>query len=208
MNKGRPVTARKAGYFQCHECRKLVRVKPESVVLQHCPRCGVGLHVRKPESLSRTWALVFAGTILFLPANMLPIMTVKEFGSGESSTIISGVIQLLHAGMAPLAFVVFVASIVVPLLKIVGLVILLLSVQYKSRISSRRRTLMYRVIEFVGRWSMLDIFVVTILVALVDIGNIASVDAGPGATAFAAVVVLTMLAAICFDSRLIWDQDE
>lgn len=208
MNNSGPITARKAGFVQCHDCRKLVKASPDPGFLQHCPRCGAGLHSRKPESLNRTWALVIASTILFVPANLLPIMTVKQFGSGESSTIISGVIHLLHAGMAPLAFVVFVASILVPSLKIVGLIILLLSVQYKSRISSQQRTLMYRVIEFVGRWSMLDIFVVTILVALVDIGNIASVDAGPGATAFAAVVVLTMLAAICFDSRLIWDQDK
>ncbi|MEN8261584.1 MAG: paraquat-inducible protein A [Pseudomonadota bacterium] len=196
----------KAGLVVCRDCHKLIRfVGSEAVYDEYCPRCGCPLHFRNPGSLSNTWALVITGAILFIPANTLPIMTVKTFGHGEADTIMSGIIHLMQAGLYPLAFIVFVASIVVPLLKITGIVILLLSVQFRWSMSPSQRTLMYRWIEYVGRWSMLDIFVITILVALVDLGNITTVRAGPGASAFAAVVVLTMLAANCFDARLIWD---
>ncbi len=200
-------TAREAGLVQCEDCHKLVRLKkvPSQIKLC-CPRCGSALHQRIPGSFTYCWAYLITASILFLPANLLPIMTFSKFGNGHADTIMSGVIVLIKSGMLPLGLLVFVASIVVPLLKIIGLTILLISVQRRWNMSAHRRTVLYRIIEFVGRWSMLDIFVITILVALVNLGAIAQVIPGMGATAFGAVVVLTMLAARKFDSRLIWDQ--
>ncbi|WP_295455561.1 paraquat-inducible protein A [uncultured Thiodictyon sp.] len=170
-----------------------------------CPRCTAVLRARKPESLQRTWALVAAAVILYLPANLLPIMTVTSLGSSQSDTIWSGAIYLLTHGMWPLAVIVFVASIVVPLLKILTLTILLISVGVRSAWRPQERSRLYRITETIGRWSMVDVFVVTILVALVRLGNLASVEAESGAIFFCAVVVLTMFAAMSFDPRLIWD---
>jgi len=132
-------------------------------------------------------------------------MTVSYFGKGEPSTIISGIIDLINNGMIPIAAVVFVASIVVPTFKLIGLAWLLISVQRKRAMRARQRMFLFRFIEWIGRWSMLDIFVIAILVTLVNFGNFANVDASPGAIAFAAVVILTMFAAKTFDPRLIWD---
>jgi paraquat-inducible protein A len=145
---------------------------------------------------------------MYVPANVLPIMTVYSLGKGQPDTIMSGVIELINYGMMPIAIVVFVASILVPTFKLVGLGLLLYSIQRKQPLSARQRTLMYRFIEWIGRWSMLDIFVITILVALVKFGNLATIEAGFGAVAFCSVVVLTMLAAVAFDPRLIWDNAE
>jgi paraquat-inducible protein A len=170
-----------------------------------CPRCADVLHRRKPQSIERTWALLLAAALLYLPANLLPIMTSTSLGSSQSDTILSGVVFLLTNGMWPLATIVFVASLVVPLLKLLTLVFLLLSVQLRSVWSPRDRTRLYRIIEVIGRWSMVDVYVVTILVALVRLGNVASVQVEAGAVFFCAVVVITMLAAMSFDPRLIWD---
>jgi paraquat-inducible protein A len=148
---------------------------------------------------------LLAAAICYVPANTLPIMTVSYFGKGEPSTIMSGVIDLVNNGMVPIAVVVFVASIVVPTFKLIGLAWLLISVQRKRAIRARQRMFLFRFIQWIGRWSMLDIFVISILVTLVDFGNFASVEANPGAIAFAAVVIFTMLAAKTFDPRLIWD---
>ena len=176
---------------------------------RHCPRCGARLHHRKPRSLQRTGALLLAATILYIPANLLPIMQTTSLGRVQSDTILSGAHYLLQSGMWPLALVVFVASILVPLLKILILTLLLVSIRWRWTWRPRDRTRLYRILELVGRWSMVDIFVVTILVALVQLGNVANVVAQSGAVFFAAVVVLTMLAAMSFDPRLIWDtQDE
>ncbi len=172
----------------------------------HCPRCGHRLHRRKPMSLQRTWALVLTAVIFYVPANLFPIMTVTSLGKSQSDTILSGVIFLLHHGMWPLAAVVFIASIFVPLLKLLILILLLLSVQLKSRWRPRERTRLYRITEAIGRWSMVDVYVVTILVALVHLGNLASIRAESGAVFFCAVVIITMFAAAAFDPRLIWDQ--
>ncbi|MCP5197582.1 MAG: paraquat-inducible protein A [Gammaproteobacteria bacterium] len=173
-----------------------------------CPRCGATLHIRKPNSLARTWALVIAASILYIPANTLPIMTVTSLGRTQSDTILSGVAYLLLHGMWPLALLIFFASVVVPLLKLLILIYLLVSVQRRSRWRPRDRTRLYRVTEAVGRWSMVDIYVVTILVALVHLGNLATIQAEAGAVFFGAVVVLTIFAALAFDPRLIWDRLE
>lgn len=194
-----------AGLIICGECHRLHR---RSAAHLHCQRCGARLHARRPHSIARTWALLLAAAILYIPANLLPIMSVNFLGNGAPATIMGGVIELIHAGMLPIASVVFIASILVPSFKLCGLVLLLYSVQRHQRLSPRQRILMYRFIEWIGRWSMLDIFVIAILVALVRFGNLASIEAGPGAAAFALVVVLTMLAATSFAPRLIWDNTD
>jgi len=202
-------SAAQAGLIHCHTCHLLCRAKPLPANARPlCPRCGTVLHSRKPNSLSRTWALVLAAWIFYIPANLLPVMTVISFGKGKPDTILSGVQELIAAGMWPLALVVFIASIIVPMLKLILLMYLLLSVQYRSHWRARDRTLLYRIVEAVGRWSMIDIFMISILVALVKLGSIATIEPGAGATSFAAVVVITMFAAMSFDPRLIWDAME
>lgn len=196
-----------AGILICAECHELNRQKPDTDE-QVCTRCGALVHARRPNSLMRTWALLITAAILYIPANILPIMTVSTLGQGSPDTIMSGVITLMKHGMFPIAAVVFVASILVPTFKLVGIALLLYSVQRHQPLSARQRIVMYRFIEFIGRWSMLDIFVIAILVAVVNFGRIASVEANLGAVAFASVVILTMLAAVTFDPRLIWDNTE
>lgn len=142
------------------------------------------------------------------PANLYPVMTVIYMGDGAPDTIISGVVKLTQEGMIPIAILVFVASILVPMLKLLGLMFLLLMVQRRWQLNKRQCTVLYRVIEVIGAWSMLDLFMISILVTLVDLGAVATIEAGAGATAFATVVVLTMLAAMSFDPRLIWDLQE
>jgi len=190
----------------CHACDQVCRLTRAHHA--RCPRCGAALHRRKPHSIARTWALLIAACILYIPANLLPVMTVTSFGQGEPDTILSGVKVLIQAGMWPVALLVFFASITVPVLKIIALTCLLISVQRRSRWRPRDRTVLYRVVESVGRWSMVDVFMISILVALVNLGAIASILPGPGAIAFASVVILTMIAAMTFDPRLIWDAQE
>ncbi|MBS1212420.1 MAG: paraquat-inducible rane protein [Proteobacteria bacterium] len=202
-----PDTAAGRGYLLCHACHLLSRATSAT---SHpcCPRCGAPLHGRKPDSLARTWALTLTAYILYVPANLLPVMTVTMSGRGEPDTILSGVKELALGGMWPLALLVFFASITVPVMKLLVLTFLLLSVQFKSRWRPRERTVLYRITESVGRWSMIDIFVIAILVALVKLGSLATIYAGAGAVAFGGVVVITMFAAMSFDPRLIWDAME
>ena len=184
------------------DCCGLVLLAPS---LWPCPRCGRKLRQRKRQSLARSWALLAAATCLYLPANLYPIITVIRFGQGQPSTIMEGVRELIAAQMWPLAALVFLASITVPLLKLVGLTFMLLATHEGARGWLRERTVLYRLVDAVGRWSMIDVFMLTTLVALVRMGFIATVLPGPGAVAFAAVVVLTMFAAAAFDPRLMWD---
>jgi paraquat-inducible protein A len=193
-----PGTPRRLG---CDTCRYVTR----TVAGRPCPRCGFALRHRKPNSIARTWAYGIAALTMYFPANVYPVLTFTEFGSGQPSTILAGVRELLDAGMWPLAALVFFASIVVPCLKMAGLLLLLLMTRTGSRRWLRDRTKLYRVIDQIGRWSMIDIFMDSILVALLQFGRIVSVEPGPGALAFAAVVILTMLAAQAFDPRLMWD---
>ncbi len=194
----------------CHTCELTLAAGALSSRHQHahCPRCGEALHRRKPHSIERTRALIVASLICLVPANLLPIMRVTSLGQIQSDTILSGVIFLFQHGMWPLAVIVFVASVFVPLMKLTLLVYLTASVQLRSRWRPRERTRLYRITEAVGRWSMVDIYVVAILVTMVQLGNLATIEAGPGAVFFAAVVVLTMFAAMAFDPRLIWDNLE
>jgi paraquat-inducible protein A len=195
-----------SGLASCHTCAALTDIRaPGTGSKPVCPRCGAALHLRKPNSLARTWALVIAAIVLYIPANLYPILILESFGKGKGDTILSGVKALFAAGMLPIALLVFFASITVPMLKLVGLTYLLLSVHFRSLWRPKSRTALYRIVEVVGRWSMIDMFMVSILVALVQLGQVATILPGIGATAFAAVVVTTMFAASSFDPRLIWD---
>ncbi|HEU4845103.1 MAG TPA: paraquat-inducible protein A [Burkholderiaceae bacterium] len=173
-----------------------------------CGRCGAVLHRRRPDSVTRTWALLLAAAILYIPANLLPVMYTHSLFGKEDDTIISGVIYFWHSGSPALAAIIFIASIVVPVLKLAALSLLAWTAQRRSRWRPLQRTVLYRLVELVGRWSMLDIFVITLTVALVRFQTLAVITAGPGALAFCAVVVLTMLASMQFDPRLIWDHIE
>lgn len=199
------VTAMQSGLISCHVCHLLA---PAAAGAKHCARCGAHLHVRKTNSIRRSWAYLIAAYIMYLPANFLPVMTVMQLGVGNPDTIFSGVVALAASGMWPLALLVFFASFMVPLLKLLGMSYVLISVQRRSCWNPRARTVLYRIIEAVGRWSMLDIFMISILIALVKLGSIATIDPGAGATSFAAVVLLTMFASMTFDPRLIWDACE
>lgn len=202
-------TSKALNLVSCHCCHLLCRPPLSPVPRKwRCPRCGASLHLRKPNSIVRTWALIIAAAVLYVPANVLPMTTVISFGNAQSDTILSGVLYFIKTGMWPIALIIFVASIVVPLAKIFILSFLLITVQRGSTWRRRDRTRLYRITEAIGRWSMVDIFVITILVALVNLGSLASIQAGPAAVFFAAVVILTMLAAMGFDPRLIWDKKE
>jgi paraquat-inducible protein A len=185
----------------CHTCGLVGR----PVAGGRCRRCYGHLHARKPDSVARTWALLLAAAVLYIPANVYPVLSVIQLGAGEPSTILGGAKELLDSGMWPLAALVFFASVAVPMLKLVGLIILLLGVQHGWTGRLRGRTVLYRVVRWIGRWSMIDIFMESILVALVQFGGLVTIDPGWGAVAFAGVVVLTMFAAESFDPRLMWD---
>ncbi len=199
-------TARSLGLIPCHTCGLLVS-DPVGGIPAHvrCPRCGTVLHRRKANSISRTWALLCAAAVLLIPANVYPVMTVIRFGQGEPNTILSGVVHLIEGGMWPLALIVFFASMVVPILKLIVLSFLLITLHRRSSWRPRDRTLLFRVTEVIGAWSMVDIFLLAVLVALVNLGALATIRPGIGATFFGAVVVTTMFAAHSFDPRLIWD---
>ena len=189
----------------CPSCELLCAPPPEMPDGFQCPRCEGVVWRRKPESIQRTWALVIAATAFYIPANVFPVLTVELMGKGEPDTILSGVIELIDSGMWEIAALIFFASITVPVLKLVGLTYLLISVHRRSRSRPRGRTKLYRLAESIGRWSMIDMFMVSIVCALVQLGAIATINPGLGAVCFAAVVVITMFAASSFDPRLIWD---
>ena len=197
-------TAAQAGLVSCEACHLLSQ--PASAAEPgFCGRCGEELEFRRHASIERTWALIIAAAICYIPANALPVLNTTSLGTTEADTILGGVAFLYSSGSWPLALIVLVASVMIPLGKLVALVYLLLSVQRGSVANSRDRTRLYRMVEFIGRWSMLDVFVDTFTVALVQLQPLMSVAPGVGVLFFAAVVVLTMLAAEAFDPRLIWD---
>jgi paraquat-inducible protein A len=205
MNPNPPAaTAAGRGLLACHVC-KLVSHPGSRGTIGYCPRCGAKLHTRKPNSIVRTWAFLLAAMILYVPANVLPVTRTSSLFGEQADTIMSGVVYLWSSGSWPLAVVVFIASITVPMLKIIALIFLLLTVQVRSTWQPQQRIRLYRLVELIGRWSMLDIYVITFLVALVQLRALATIKAGPAAAAFGAVVVLTMCAAMSFDPRLIWD---
>jgi paraquat-inducible protein A len=199
-----PITGRSLGLVVCLECRATVR--EAKAPRARCPRCRARLHRRKPHSLALTTLLVLAAAALYVPANVLPVMTTRTFFDDENDTIMSGVLVLLQSGSWPIAMLVFIASIVVPLLKILALGVLVYSAWRRSPRRRLQRSQLFRMVEFIGRWSMLDIYAISLLATLVQIQSFASIIVGWGAWAFGAVVVLTLLAARTFDERLLWDR--
>src|SRR5882757_542970 len=203
LRMSRLLSAAQAGLILCPTCEQLARHQPGPA--RRCPRCGQRMHVRKPDSVARTSAYLIAAAILYIPANLLPIMHTATLVGGEDDTILSGVIVLLKTGSWPLAVLVFFASIMVPILKLLALSVLVLSIHLRWTSPPLGRLRLYRLVELIGRWSLLDIYVLTLLVALVQLRALATVEPRPGALAFAAVVVLTLFAARSFDPRLLWD---
>jgi paraquat-inducible protein A len=197
-------TGRGLGLLVCLQCHCPVRAM--KVARPRCPRCFAHLHMRKPHSLAVTAVLLLLAALLYIPANLLPVMYTRTLLDDERDTIMSGVLVLLHSGSWPIALLVFVASIVVPLLKILALAIVLYAAWRPSTQYRQQRSDLYRLIEFIGRWSMLDIYAISLLVTLVQIQSFATIAIGWGAAAFGAVVVLTLAAARTFDERLIWDE--
>ncbi|MEO0016857.1 MAG: hypothetical protein RLZZ522_140 [Verrucomicrobiota bacterium] len=189
------------GLASCHVCGKVT-----AATAWKCPRCRCRLHLRKPASVQRTVALLVAALALYVPANLLPVMTLSELGDVMASTILEGMVEFWKREAYPIAIVIFVASILIPLVKIVALVWLCAAATGKVHPSPRVLGRIYWFTELLGRWSMVDIFVVSILVALVQFGAYMTITPGPGALAFAGVVILTMLAAMSFDPRLLWDR--
>lgn len=189
----------------CRSCHKLAYKSDEG---RPCLRCGTILYARHPQSIMRTWILLITAGILYIPANLLPIMTVNYLGVAMPSTIMSGVISFINMGDWLVGGVVFTASILVPTLKLLGLMVLLFYVQKGQHFPPKVCAVMFRFIEWIGRWSMLDIFVIAIMVALVNFGNLSTIEADWGALAFGSVVITTMFAALSFDPRLIWDHAE
>ena len=198
------ISAAEVGLVSCTTCRLLSR-PANAGIPGRCPRCGAALAWRRPNSIQYTWALVIAAAICYVPANVLPVLTTTTLGSTESDTIMGGVIYLYATGSWPLALIVLVASVMIPLGKLVALAYLLITVQRGSIVNMHDRTRIYYLVEFIGRWSMLDVFVDAFIVALVQLQPLMSVAPGVGVVFFMVVVVLTMLAAQCFDPRLIWD---
>ena len=197
------VMGRRVGLLVCSHCRNTVRAV--GAVSVRCPRCGAPIHVRKPHSVATTTALVISAGVLYVPANVLPVMHTHTFFSDDSDTIMSGVVSLVKDGSWPLALLVFVASIVIPLLKLLAMGALIFSVVRRSPSNPLPRSQLFRLVEFIGRWSMLDVYAISLLVALVQVRSLAFIHAGLGAIAFCAVVVLTICAAESFDERLLWD---
>lgn len=199
MNPPPVVTAASRGLSACHTCGRVASAR-----LGTCPRCGSPLHVRNQESLNRTLAFIVASIALYFPANLLPIMSVEGIGGTQTNNILGGVVVFWQSGSYPVAIIIFTASVIIPILKIVALLALCQAVR-RPTTNPRRLTVIYRLTEIVGRWSMVDVFVVAILVTLVQLGRLMTIEPGPAALAFAGVVIFTMIAAMTFDPRLIWD---
>jgi paraquat-inducible protein A len=195
-----PAEVERAG---CEICGFVSEIGPATS--HRCPRCASAVHPRRRDSLARTWALVVAAAVMYVPANYYPVLTVMQLGAGAPSTIIGGIRELVEAGQYPLAALVFFASVAVPMLKLVGLVIMLIATQTGRVGWLRDRTRLYHIVRFVGRWSMIDIFMESLLGALIVFGSVITIQPGVGAEAFCAVVILTMFAAETFDPRLMWD---
>lgn len=198
------VTAASVGLASCHACGLVSRLAAQAYE-SRCTRCDAALHVRKPNSISRTWALLIAAFVLYIPANLLPVTITRSIFGVQSDTIMSGVAYFWNTGSYDLAIIIFTASIFVPLAKLLALSLLTLLAQRRIRWEPLQCTRLYRMVEFIGKWSMLDVFVVALLSTLVDFSALAAISAGPGAVAFGAVVVITMFAAMTFDPRLLWE---
>ncbi|MEO0913050.1 MAG: paraquat-inducible protein A, partial [Pseudomonadota bacterium] len=196
---GTPLTAREAGLVACTRCMKVQEPA------RNCIRCAAPLHSREPKSLQRVWAWLAAGLLLYIPANTYPMLRTSTLGSSTESTIIGGAIELVEYGSYGVAAIVLFASVVIPVLKFIAIGYLALTLQKPGKTSAHQKLFLYEIVEFIGRWSMIDVFVVAILSALVQLDFVASINPGPAAACFALSVAFTMLSAQSFDPRLIWD---
>lgn len=194
------LTAREAGLVGCTRC---ARVWPMGQAT--CGRCGATLQSRDPRSLSRVWAWWVAGVMAYIPANLYPMLVTNRLGRTKDDTIVEGAIELMHHGNYGIAAVVLIASVAIPLAKFIAIAYLAMSVRRVNLLSAHRRYQLYEFVEYIGRWSMIDVFVVAILSALVSLSFVVTITPGPACLAFAASVIFTMLSAQAFDSRLIWD---
>ncbi|WP_116520698.1 paraquat-inducible protein A [Achromobacter insuavis] len=194
----------------CHVCGQVQAVPRagDAEAEHHCVRCHAVVHYRKPDHLARTWALLLAAVVFYIPANVLPVMKVSSVLGDSAHTILGGVVELWDMGSWDIALIVFIASVAVPLTKLLALILLLLTEQWRSTTNLRPRTRLYQMVEFIGQWSMLDVFVVILLAALADFQGLMEISAGAGAAAFGVVVILTMLSAMSFDLRRSWDLEE
>jgi paraquat-inducible protein A len=200
-------TGLREGFVSCEACGLLSRPAGAEEPGE-CPRCGEELEFRRRDAIQRTWALVIAAAICYLPANILPVMRTTTLTSEEPDTIISGVVYLYTSGSWYLALILLIASVMIPLAKLAALVYLLITVRRGSVRNNRERARLYRVLEIIGRWSMVDVFVATFVVALIQLRPLMSVAPEPGVLFFSAVVILTIIAAETFDPRLIWDSSQ
>ncbi|NHV28625.1 paraquat-inducible protein A [Burkholderia sp. D-99] len=211
-----PVRASQLGMVGCHACGLVCRTHasaahdahPHAAETARCPRCGAALHARRSDSIVRAWALLIASLIFYIPANLLPVMRTTLLGSHSESTILSGVVVFWKAGSYGIASVIFIASVVVPCTKFLALGMLLVTTGRRSVSAMRERAVLYRAVELVGYWSMLDVLVVAIICALVKFGPLSEIEPRAGILFFGMVVILTMLSAMSFDPRLIWDAEE
>ena len=199
----RILTARAAGLAGCRTCGKVARVGTDA-----CPRCGTPMHVRAPASIQRVLAWLTVGFICYIPANLLPMLRTRTLGRESDNTIVGGVIELFHHGAWDIALVVFTASVLIPTTKFVVILYLIYSIRFHAHLAIHARIRLYEFVEFIGRWSMIDVFVVAILTALVQLGFIVSINPGSAAVFFALSVAFTMLSAQALDPRLIWDRTE
>lgn len=197
-----PPSARELHLLQCHRCR-LVCARDSA--RQTCQRCGTRLHARKPDAIARTWALMIAALIFYIPSNVLPILHTSALHHESTTTILGSVVTLWRAGAWDIAAIIFIASVGVPVTKFLVLALLLVTVQRGSTRSRRERTKLYRLLELIGYWSMLDVFVVALLTALVQFGALGAIEPRAGILFFGLMVILTMMATLSFDPRLIWD---
>lgn len=195
------VPIKQSQYLRCLRCGKTQKAKEN----QLCSRCQASLHKRKPQSIQKSWAYLITAIVLLFPANLLPISLLTKQGKDIPDTIYSGIISLVNQDMVPIAIIVFVASIVVPIAKIIGLSWILIAIKLQLAVSPYKQMIMFRIIDWIGRWSILDLFVIAIMMTLLDRGLLLSFVPGPAASSFALVVVFTLLAARSFDTRLIWD---
>ncbi|WP_226911387.1 paraquat-inducible protein A [Gallaecimonas mangrovi] len=203
INREMSIKAQHLNLISCHHCQRVV-ARDQS----HCPRCNSRLHPRKPDSFNRAWALLLAALVFYIPANLLPVMNTTLLGKTSASTILGGVAEFWHAGAWDIALIIFVASVLVPCTKFLVLGFLLLSSQFGYQKGRRARARLYRLVELIGYWSMLDVIVVALVSALVRFHNLSHVVPEPGILFFGLVVLLTMLCSMSFDPRYIWDDKE
>jgi len=200
------VRAKDYGLAGCHTCGMVVKLLDKTQIA--CPRCGCDMHYRKHDSINRTWALLISAFIMYIPANTEPMMRTTSLGQESADTILSGVIYFLTHGDWPIALVIFSASVLIPLLKMMAIAYILIMVQTGATTNKAENTRLYIIAEFMGKWSMVDIFVVALMAALIQLGAITTIQHGPAGMAFSAMVILTMFAAMSFDPKLIWDQTD